>query len=73
MDDPEGQSVQRPKKIIVSPPAWRSQRFVDILQCLDRKWLRKCSERSRAMMKQRHIGIPSTVPAPEGTPTWMRQ
>ena len=63
-----------PRKVIVtSPLSWRSEQFHYILNSLDRKWLRRCSDRSKAMMKNRKIGQAIDVSPPEGLPQWMRR
>lgn len=74
-DEEERVSLPARKKsvIVVSPLAWRSERFTDILQSLDRKWLRRSTERSRTMMKKKRIGPELDQPAPEGIPLWMRK
>ena len=65
---------QHQKKVIVtSPLSWRSEQFHYILNSLDRKWLRRCSDRSKAMMKNRKIGQAIDVSPPEGLPQWMRR
>lgn len=71
----EEQTPADKKLIVVTPLSWRSRRFVDVLQSLDRKWLRRCTERARVMMKKRRpaIGNPLTSPIPEGIPAWMKR
>jgi hypothetical protein len=60
------------KKIIkVKRLSWRSDRFSKILDSLDRKHLRKVTEKSRSMMKERIFGETITVEAPENIPDWM--
>ena len=40
--------------IVTFPLGWRSQRFTELLESLDRKWMRRCSERSRTMIKKKN-------------------
>ena len=69
------EEAERPRKkcIVTSPLRWRSNQFYETLQSLDRKWIRRASERSRTMMKGRKIGPAIDTPAPEGIPQWMRR
>ena len=61
-----------PKKIIkVRPLSWRSDRFYKTLMSLDRKWLRRTSDKARSMIKDRILGEPIEVEAPEEIPDWM--
>ncbi|CAB4042389.1 Hypothetical predicted protein, partial [Paramuricea clavata] len=71
--DEEAPMPARKKSIVVSPLAWRSERFKEILVSLDRKWLRRCNERSRTMMKEKRVGPELNQPTPEGIPLWMRK
>ncbi|CAB4022630.1 Hypothetical predicted protein, partial [Paramuricea clavata] len=59
------------KKIIkIKRLSWRSDRFSNILDSLDNKHLRKVTEKSRSMMKERIFGETITVEAPENIPDW---
>ena len=72
-DDSDEDERPTERKIVTSPLAWRSLRFNETLQSLDRKWMRRCSERSRTMVKTRQIGREINPPAPEGLPQWMKR
>ena len=71
--DEEAPMPARKKGFVVSPLAWRSERFNEILVSLDRKWLRRCNERSRTMMKEKRVRPELNQPTPEGIPLWMRK
>ena len=60
--------------IVTSPLGWRSQRFTELLESLDRKWMRRCSELSTTMIKKR-INGPKTsdIEASEGILGWMKK
>ena len=59
------------KKIVVRPLSWRSDRLMNMLYSLDRKWLRRCTPQSRRMQKKRHAGAVLSQEAPEAMPNWM--
>ena len=61
----------RQKVLKVHPLSWRSERFMNLLNSLDRKHNRKMSVRARAMMKKRKTGETIVRQAPENVPAWM--
>ena len=62
-----GGPAQKNTSIVTSLLGWRSRQFTDMLQSLDRKWMRRCSERSRTMIKKRKNRPATTdIAAPEG-------
>jgi hypothetical protein len=61
------------KKIVVRPLSWRSKKFTDVLESLDRKWNRRASTKSRAMARPRHAGQPVRSNPPEGISSWMME
>ena len=61
------------KKIVTRPLSWRSERFTNILNSLDRKWLRKCSAKARSLVKKRYVGATLTKQVPDDMPNWMRR
>ena len=66
--DDEG---KRPRKVIRTHPfTWRSEEFTNVLQSLDRKIMRKKSEKARAMVLPRQEGDPIDDNPPEGMPSW---
>ena len=68
-DEELGRPAQKNTSIVTSPLGWRSQQFTDMLQSLDHKWMRRCSERSRTMIKKRRNGPATTdIAEPEGIP-----
>lgn len=73
--DQEDSDEENPvkKSIVVSPLGWRSPRFNEVLHSLDRKWLRRATERSRTMMKSRREGPEINAEPPEGIPAWMKR
>jgi hypothetical protein len=61
-----------PKKILKTRPlSWRSDRFYKTLMSLDRKWLRRSSDKSRSMTKNRVLGEPMECDAPEEVLDWV--
>ena len=73
-DEELGRPAQKNTSIVTSPLGWRSQQFTDMLQSLDRKWMGRCSERSRTMIKKIKNGPATTdIAAPEGIPQWMKK
>ena len=69
--DSEGQPRPKTKVIRVRPLSWRSDRLVNLLNSLDRKHMRKISERARSMMKKRQVGDVLEQRAPDSVPAWM--
>jgi hypothetical protein len=69
--DEEGQESNKRKVIKVRALSWRSERFTNILSSLDRKYLRKISERARSMMQERRAGETLVRHAPDDVPAWM--
>ena len=67
------ESGQRPvrKVLVVRPLVWRSEKFTNILQSLDRKYMRKQSGKARLMMIIRKPGRNVDTPGPENLPNWM--
>ena len=74
-DDSESDEDERhtgkSKVIRVRPLSWRSDRFTNILKSLDRKYLRKISERARSMIQTRKEGETLEGDAPVDAPAWM--
>ena len=74
-DDSESDEDERhtgkSKVIRVRPLSWRSDRFTNILKSLDRKYLRKISERARSMIQTRKEGETLEGDAPVDVPAWM--
>ena len=61
-----------PKRVLkVRPLSWRSDRFNKILTSLDRKWLRRTSEKARSMIKDRVVGEAVQCDAPDDVLDWM--
>ena len=70
--DSDDEGERQTKKVIrVRPLSWRSDRFKNIIESLDRKYLRRASEKARSLMKDRLLGEPMVTEAPEQLPQWM--
>ena len=69
--DGEGQQRPKTKVIRVRPLSWRSEKLVNLFNSLDRKHMRKSSERARSMMKKRGVGDVLEQRAPDSVPAWM--
>ena len=74
----EKMSHLRPKtKIDVSneeklyPLSWRSEKFEKLLESLDRKYLRRITEKARTMLKEKRRGESMVCDAPDDIPDWM--
>ena len=65
------QSSRKKKVIKVRPLSWRSERFLNLLQSLDRKFQRKISDRARSMIIDRRVGDTVVQQAPANIPVWM--
>ena len=62
------------KKIFRRPLSWRNERFTNILNSLDRKWLQKCSAKARSLVKKRYVGACTlTKQVQDDMPNWMRR
>ena len=55
----------------VRPLSWRSDRFYNYLMSLDRKYLRRISDKARSMIKKRVLGEPLECEAPGNVLDWM--
>ena len=70
--DSDDDAPAAPKKVLkVRPLSWRSDRFYKALMSLDRKWLRRTSDKARSMIKDQVLGDPIQCDAPEEVPDWM--
>lgn len=68
----EEEDNEKKRKIIkVAPLSWRSERFTNLLNSLDRKYLRKISEKARSMIKERRTDKTIIREAPDSVPAWM--
>ena len=71
-DDPGSENEDLGEQIIVTRPlSWRSEWFTNILNSLNRKWLRKCSAKARSLVKKRYVGATLTKQVPDDMPNWM--
>ena len=72
--DEEDQSTTTKRKIVVRPLPWRSDKYNELMNTLDRKWFRRSSEKSRGMMKPRFKGAPlRNSEPPADIPAWIRK
>jgi hypothetical protein len=62
---------QRRKIIKIRPLSWRSERFEKLLESLDRKYLRRITEKARTMLKEKRPGESMVCDAPDDIPDWM--
>ena len=62
---------QKKKRLVVRRPSWRSQRFNEHINSLDRKSNRRASCKTKSMARPRHEGAVLDCEHPEGIPTWM--
>lgn len=70
-DELNGTPPQKKKSLVVRRPSWRSQRFNEHLESLDRKSNRRASCKTKSMVRPRHEGAVLTCENPEGIPNWM--
>lgn len=71
-DSEEDERPKNRRKVIkVRGLSWRSEKFTNIFSLLDRKRMRKISERARSMIQERRTGETLTRHAPDDVPAWM--
>ena len=63
-------SEVKEKIFLTKPIPWRSPAANNIMNSLDRKILRRRSDRAKEMCRQRRVGQPSSRPMPENQPAW---
>lgn len=64
----EGSTADRRKILLSRPLSWRSAQANEYLESLDRKIMRRRSERAKEMCRVRRLGLPSTRAPPTETP-----
>ena len=69
-DTNEAEKNQRSKRIVCYPLRWRSNYLEEILKSLDRKWVRRSTEKARSMVKKRYRGATKHVQPPHEIPDW---
>ena len=70
-DQDDSASSSKKKVMKVCPLSWRSDKFMSLLQSLDRKYQRKISDRARSMTIERRDGDTVVQEAPADIPGWM--
>lgn len=68
--DEDGPAASR-KVLKVRTLSWRSERLYKTLMSLDRKYLRRISDKARSMIKKRVLGEPIQCEAPDNVLDWM--
>ena len=63
--------IHQKRRIFVKPLSWRSHKYTEMLQKLDRKSKRRASPTSKAMERHRHEGATINCEPPEGAFDWM--
>lgn len=69
-EEDEPQKISK-KVFKIHPLSWRSDGFTNLLESLDRKHMRKISEKARSMIKERKDGEYLVCAAPTDIPEWM--
>lgn len=66
-----GSGSEMTKIFLTRPLPWRSQAANNVMESLDRKIVRRRSERAKEMCRARKVGQPSSRPMPgRHTPSW---
>lgn len=62
--------MERKKNFLTSPLPWRSPEASSLMESLDRKIVRRRSERAKEMCRIRRQGMSSSRPMPVDQPAW---
>ena len=62
--------MERKKIFLTSPLPWRSPEASSMMDSLDRKVVRRHSERAKEMCRVRRQGMPSSRSIPKEQPAW---
>ena len=68
--DDEEAEIPKKKVIKTLPLSWRSTELTNILESLDRKTMRRKSEKATSMVLSGLQGEPIEIEAPQGMPQW---
>ena len=66
----ESEVATKDKVFFTRPLVWRSQQCNNLMESLDRKILRRRSDRAKEMCRKRRVGQPSARPMPQSQPDW---